>query len=54
MGGKIPPPWLNIARRTKIGRQNAKRARLVRKGLAPKNKAELRALAAELAPRKAS
>jgi hypothetical protein len=47
MGGRIPPPWLNIPARAKIGRQNIKRARWVRKGVAPSgNKTELRTLAA--------
>jgi len=46
MGGRIPPPWLNIPARDAVTRQNAKRARLRRKGLAPPgDKASLRQLA---------
>lgn len=46
MGGLIPPPWLNIPSRAKIGRQNIKRARIIRKGFAPDgDKTALRALA---------
>lgn len=41
-------PWFCNPR---VMRQNAKRYRLLRKGLVPKNKAELRELAASLAPR---
>lgn len=40
-----PPPWFSNPR---IARQNAKRARLMRKGFTPRDKHELRALAAEL------
>lgn len=47
MGGRIPPPWLNIPSRAKIGRQNIKRVRIIRKGLAPAgDKASMRALGA--------
>lgn len=42
-------PWFCNPR---VMRQNAKRARLKRKGLTPKSKAELQAWAATLAPRK--
>jgi hypothetical protein len=50
MPGKLAPPW--SPRNRKIGARNARLRRIMAKGLTPKSKAELRALAAELEPRK--